>query len=257
MSSPQPQPPSTVLRVVSSPWTRLTVLGVLVVVAVTLTLGVEELSLGALRDNVEQLGAVGPLAWIGIYLVATVLLLPGTPFTIGAGVLFGPLVGAVTALVGATLGATASFLVGRGVGRSAVATLAGRRLQTIDRFLTERGLLSVLSVRLIPLFPFNLVNLVAGVTALRLRAYVIGTAVGIVPGTVLLAVSGGSIDDPTSPLFIGSVVGFAVLVVVTGLVGRRLRPAPEPSHAVVGTSDEPMPDVDAEPTTDRMPPCST
>ena len=235
MSTPPAAPPSAALRLVSSPWARLVVLGLL---------GVEELSLGALRDRVEQLGTAGPVAWIGIYAVATVLLLPGTPFTVAAGVLFGPLVGAVTALVGATVGATASFLVGRGVGRSAVATLAGRRLQTIDRFLTDRGLVSVLTVRLIPLFPFNLVNLVAGVTALRLRAYVVGTAVGIVPGTVLLAVSGGSIDDPGSPLFIGSVVGFIALVVVTGLLGRRLRPA----------STEPATD---EPTTDRKPPCST
>jgi uncharacterized membrane protein YdjX (TVP38/TMEM64 family) len=250
--SSQATSPSAVLRMVSSPWTRLVLLGLLVVAAVGLALGVEELSLGALRDRVEQLGAAGPLAWIGIYALATVLLFPGTPFTVGAGLLFGPVVGAGTALVGATIGATASFLVGRGVGRSAVATLAGRRLQTIDRFLTERGTMSVLTVRLIPLFPFNLVNLVAGVTALRLRAYVVGTAVGIVPGTVLLAVSGGSIDDPSSPLFIGSVVGFIALVVVTGLLGRRLRPA-----STAGATHGATHDASEEPTTDRVPPCST
>jgi uncharacterized membrane protein YdjX (TVP38/TMEM64 family) len=225
--------PPPMLRAIRSPWTRLVVLGLLIVAAVALAVGVEEFSLGALRDRVDGVGAMGPLVWIGIYALATVLLLPGTPFTIGAGVLFGPVVGAVTALVGATIGATASFLVGRGIGRSAVATLAGRRLEPIDRFLTDRGLVSVLTVRLIPLFPFNLVNLVAGVTALRLNAYVIGTAVGIVPGTVLLAVSGGSVDDPSSPVFIGSVLGFVALVAVTGLLGRRLFPA---GGATSGTS---------------------
>ena len=237
MSSTDSTPPSTVLRVVSSPWTRLVVLGLLIVAAVGLAVGVEELSLGALRDRVDALGALGPLVWVGLYAIATVLLFPGTPFTVGAGLLFGPFVGALTALVGATLGATASFLVGRGVGRSAVATLAGRRLQSIDRFLTERGLVSVLTVRLIPLFPFNLVNLVAGVTALRLRTYVVGTAVGIVPGTVLLALSGGSIDDPGSPLFIGSVVGIVALVIVTGLVGRRLRPAQQTAPSAPRSPD--------------------
>lgn len=226
MPSTDSSPATPLLRAMRSPWTRLVVLGLLVIAAVALAVGVEELSLAALRDRVDALGALGPLAWIAIYAIATVLLFPGTPFTVGAGLLFGPLVGALTALVGATIGATASFLVGRGVGRSAVATLAGRRLEAIDRFLTQRGLVSVLTVRLIPLFPFNLVNLVAGVTALRLRTYVVGTAVGIVPGTVLLALSGGSIDDPGSPLFIGSVAGFVALVVVTGLLGRRLRPAP-------------------------------
>ncbi len=78
-------------------------------------------------------------------------------------------------------------------------------------------------VRMVPLFPFNVLNLVSGVTALRFRDYVLATAVGIVPGTVLLAAAGGSIDDPTSPVFIGAVVGFVLLAVIGGLVARRMR----------------------------------
>ncbi|MCC5950214.1 MAG: TVP38/TMEM64 family protein [Nitriliruptoraceae bacterium] len=220
-------------RWLTSPWLRVGVLVALVAFALAISLGSDELSLGAIRSQVDELGALGPLAWIAIYLVATVLLLPGTPFTIGAGVLFGPVVGALTALVGATLGATASFLVGRGIGRGAVASLAGRRIQAMDRFLSERGFASVLLVRLVPLFPFNLVNLVAGVTALRLTPYVLGTAIGIVPGTVLLAVSGGSIEDPTSPLFLGSVAGFVLLVVVGGVAARRLRPTDDPASDTI------------------------
>lgn len=220
-----------VLRALTSPWLRLGVLAALVAVAVWLSVASEGLSLGAIRDTVADLGAIGPLVWVAIYLGATVLLLPGTPFTVGAGVLFGPVVGAVTALVGATLGASASFLVGRGVGREAVAGLAGRRVQAIDRFLSERGFVSVLIVRLVPLFPFNLVNLVSGVTALRFRDYVLATAIGIVPGTVLLAVSGGAIEDPTSPLFLGSVAGFVVLAVAGGVLARRMRPSAEPTES--------------------------
>jgi uncharacterized membrane protein YdjX (TVP38/TMEM64 family) len=206
----------------SSPWLRLGLLGVMVALAVVVALSADELSLGAVRETVGGLGAVGPFVYVGLYALVTVLLLPATPFTILAGVLFGPVAGSLVALGGATLGATLSFLVGRGIGRGAVEQLAGRRVQAVDAFLTERGFVSMLLVRLVPLFPFNVLNLVSGVTALRLRDYVLATAIGIVPGTVLLAAAGGSIDDPGSPVFIGAVVGFVLLAVVGGLAARTM-----------------------------------
>jgi uncharacterized membrane protein YdjX (TVP38/TMEM64 family) len=101
--------------------------------------------------------------------------------------------------------------------------LAGRRLEPIDRFLTHRGLVSVLTVRLIPLFPFNLVNLVAGVSGIRLWEYVMATAIGIIPGTIAYAALGGTIDDPTSPAFIGALLVFVVVTVAAGIAARRLR----------------------------------
>jgi len=206
-----------------SPWLRLGLLGVMVVLAAVVALSADDPSLHAVRGAVGALGAWGPLVYVGLYASVTVLLLPGTPFTILAGVLFGPVVGSIVALGGATLGATLSFSVGRGIGRSAVEQLSGRRAQAIDAFLAERGFVSMLIVRLVPLFPFNVLNLVSGVTALRFRDYVLATAIGIVPGTVLLAAAGGSIDDPTSPVFIGAVVGFVLLALIGGLVARRMR----------------------------------
>ncbi len=216
-------PRSGLVRALASPWLRLAILGVLIVVAVMIALSIDTASLSAVREAVAELGAVGPFALIVIYAVAMVALLPGTPFTVAAGVLFGPVLGSVTALVGATIGATLAFLVGRGIGRRAVEEVTGRRIAAIDRFLADRGFLAILMVRLIPLFPFNVVNLVSGVTGLTRRDYVLGTAIGIVPGTVLLAALGGSVDDPTSPLFISAAVGFVALTVIASLVARRLR----------------------------------
>lgn len=227
---PRPIEPSTVtttrplvIRVLASPWTRLVVLAVLIAFAAVLGATGGGLSLEAIRGTVEDLGMAAPVVYIVLYATVTVLLFPGTPFTVAAGLLFGPVVGSGIALVGATIGATLSFLVGRLIGRSAVERLAGRRVQAIDGFVATRGFVAILMVRLIPLFPFNVVNLVSGVTALRLRDYVLGTAIGIVPGTVLLAALGGSIDDPTSPAFLGALTGFIALTVVSGLVARRMR----------------------------------
>lgn len=229
MSAPERRPgsravtPGRIPRWLRSPWLRLGLLTLMVLLAAVVALTADDLSLGGVRDAVEEFGAGGPIVYVGLYALVTVLLLPGTPFTILSGVVFGPVVGSVVALVGATLGATVSFLVGRGIGRPAVEQLSGRRVRAIDAFLAERGFVSMLVVRLVPLFPFNVLNLVAGVTALRFRDYVLATAIGIVPGTVLLAAVGGSIDDPTSPMFIGAVVGFGLLAAIGGLVARRMQ----------------------------------
>jgi uncharacterized membrane protein YdjX (TVP38/TMEM64 family) len=221
--SDAPAPRPLLVRVLTSPWARLALLAAMIVAALVIAVTNDGFSLEGIRGTIDDLGMAAPLVYVLLYGVVTVLLLPGTPFTVGAGLLFGPVLGSVTALVGATLGATLSFLVGRVIGRSAVEQLAGRRVQAIDDFLSSRGFIAILMVRLIPLFPFNVVNLVSGITALKLRDYVLGTAIGIIPGTVLLAALGGSIDDPTSPLFLGALGGFVALTVVSGLVARRMR----------------------------------
>lgn len=218
-----PAPRPLLLRALTSPWARLALLGAMIVAAVVIATASDGASLAGVRATIDDLGMAAPFVYVLLYAVVTVLLLPGTPFTVAAGLLFGPILGSVTALVGATLGATLSFLVGRLIGRSAVEQLAGRRVQAIDDVLSSRGFVAVLMVRLIPLFPFNVVNLVSGVTALKLRDYVLATAIGIVPGVALLAALGGSIDDPTSPVFLGALAGFVALTVVSGLTARRMR----------------------------------
>ena len=218
-----PAPRPMLIRALTSPWARLGVLAAMIVTAVVIAATNDGFSLEGIRGTIDDLGMAAPLGYVLLYAVVTVLLFPGTPFTVAAGLLFGPVLGSATALVGAVLGATLSFLVGRLIGRSAVEQLAGRRVQAIDHFLSSRGVIAILLVRLIPLFPFNVVNLVCGVTALRLRDYILGTAIGIIPGTVLLAALGGSIDDPTSPVFLGALGGFVALTVVSGLVARRMR----------------------------------
>ena len=232
-----------VVELLRSPWTRLAVLVVLIGVGASLVMVADDLSVDGIRAVVEGIGPWASLVYVGLYVLATVILLPGTPFTVAAGVVFGPWLGLGVVLTGATLGATGSFLIGRAVGRDAVVQLAGRRVRAIDRALERNGLVSVLIMRLIPLFPFNVLNLVCGVTGLKLRDYIVGTAVGIIPGTALLVIAGGSIDDPTSPLFIGSVAGFAALAVVTSLIARRIRPADaeetDVSEVTVADSDEP------------------
>ncbi len=205
------------------PGVRAALLVPLVVAAAVASVRSESVGVAALRAAFDDLGLLGPLLFAVVYAVAAALLVPASPFTVAAGLLFGPVLGSVTALLGATAGATGAFLLGRGLGREAVERFGGRRVAALDRRLAERGFLALLLIRLVPLFPFNLVNVGAGVTGLTLRDYVLATVVGIVPGTIAFAALGGTIEDPTSPGFLAAIGVFIVVTVVAGLAARRMR----------------------------------
>jgi uncharacterized membrane protein YdjX (TVP38/TMEM64 family) len=224
-------PGEALLARLTSPAFRLAVLVPLVSSAAVFAVRADGLGVEALRQLFDGFGAAGPLVFAGAYAVAATLLLPAAPFTIGAGLLFGPVLGTVTALVGATVGATGAFLLGRVLGRGAVEQFAGRRVAALDHYLSRRGFVAVLTVRLVPLFPFNVISVVSGVTGIAVREYVLATAVGIIPGTVAYAALGGTIDNPTSPAFLGALAVFVLVTLAAGVASRRLRRSRELTEA--------------------------
>ncbi|MEU7353717.1 TVP38/TMEM64 family protein [Streptomyces albidoflavus] len=152
------------------------------------------------RQWVDSLGVWGPVVFAVVYALAVTALLPGSVLTASAGALFGLAVGAGAVLVGATAGAALSFGLARWLGRPVVARYAGSgRLARLDAFLTRRGFVAVLLVRLVPLFPFSVINYGAGVAGVRSSSYVTATALGIIPGTLVYTGLGGSLGDPGSP----------------------------------------------------------
>lgn len=231
---------STLLQVVTDPWVRLGILAAIVASVVVWSLQGDGVTIEGLRDQVDGLGAAAPAVYIGLYAVATTLLIPAAPFTVAAGLLFGPVPGTLIALAGATLGATGAFWLGRLLGRDAARQLGGRQVARIDRFLGERGFVAVLILRLVPLFPYNVINVSAGVTGLRTRDYVLATFVGIIPGTVVYVVLGGTVTDPTSPTFLGALAAFVVLTLAAGIAARRMRSGGPSTPADAAT--EPPPD---------------
>lgn len=216
---------TALLALLMSPWFRASALLGLLIVAGVLATRTQGLGVTALRAAFDGAGAGGPVLYAATYALAATLLLPGAPFTIAAGLLFGPVLGSATALVGAVAGATGAFWLGRALGRDAVARIAPHRLGRFDAVVARRGFAGLLLVRLVPLFPFNLVNVGSGVTGIAARDYVLATAVGIVPGTVVYAALGGTIDEPTSPAFLGALAAFVVVTALSWLAARRLRPA--------------------------------
>ncbi|MBI3993729.1 MAG: VTT domain-containing protein [Candidatus Lambdaproteobacteria bacterium] len=136
----------------------------------------------ALQAQLAQLGAWGPLGLFALWLVAPVLLVPGAPITLAAGALFGPLLGTVYSLIGATGGATLAFLLARYAGADWVERRARGRLAQLKSGVEAEGWRFVAFVRLVPLFPFNLLNYALGLTRLRLGEYVLATLLCMLPG---------------------------------------------------------------------------
>ncbi len=140
-------------------------------------------SLIALAHSLEAL-PLTPLAVIAGYVIAG-LLVPITLLIAATGIVFGPVMGAVYAIAGSLVSATASYWLGNWLGRDAVRALVGARINRLSKRIAQRGIVAVVIIRVLPIAPFTIINIVAGASHLLFRDYLIGTLVGMTPGIVL------------------------------------------------------------------------
>jgi uncharacterized membrane protein YdjX (TVP38/TMEM64 family) len=138
---------------------------------------------GHLEAELRGMGRWAPLVFIALYAAATVLFVPGSVMTLAGGALFGPLWGTLWNIIGAVLGATLAFVAARYIAADFVARRAGGRLKALVEGVEAEGWRFVAFVRLVPLFPFNLLNYALGLTRIRIAEYVIASAVCMLPGT--------------------------------------------------------------------------
>ncbi len=148
------------------------------------------LTLEGVFELIAWLGnhAWAPAIFVALYATATALAIPGTILTLAGGAIFGFAWGTILNLAGANLGANAAFLIARALGRDGVATLMGRNpnaLERLEQVATKHGFQGLLTLRLIPLVPFNVLNFGSGLLPIRWRSYALATLIGIVPGTAV------------------------------------------------------------------------
>jgi uncharacterized membrane protein YdjX (TVP38/TMEM64 family) len=144
----------------------------------------DQFDAAALENWVNSAGAAGPLVFMAIYAFVTVLFLPGSVITLVGGALFGPVWGTLWNLTGATIGASLAFLISRYLGADWVERRAGPRIKRLDDGVSAEGWRFVAFVRLVPLFPFNLLNYALGLTRIPFVAYVLATWVFMLPGAI-------------------------------------------------------------------------
>lgn len=142
----------------------------------------DRLDTAALEQWVTSAGIAGPLVFMGIYALGTVLFLPGSVLTLAGGALFGPVAGTFYSLTGATLGAVLAFLIARYLAQGWVAHKASGRMKQLLDGVDAEGWRFIAFVRLVPLFPFNLLNYALGLTRIRLLHYILASYLFMLPG---------------------------------------------------------------------------
>lgn len=225
-------------------WRRLLPLAVLAAaIALVFATGLHRhLNFDALRENRQALQgfvaanfAVAALVYVAAYAATAALSIPGAiVFTVAGGFLFGPWWGTALVVVGATAGATLLYLAARTALGDALRRRAGGLVTKLEAGFRENALSYLLVLRLVPLFPFWLVNLAAAVLGVPLATYVLGTFLGIIPGSYVFATVGaglGSVFDQggepslrgaLTPQVLTALVGLAVLSLLP-VAYKRLR----------------------------------
>lgn len=216
---------------------RLTAFAVAVVGAASIAVSAGP-DVETLRGWTTATGWVAPAAFVALYSVLTVALVPGSVLTLASGLLFGAVLGTALTVVGATAGATIAFVVARSAGRPAVERLVSGRTERVDTWLQGQGLAAVITLRLVPLVPFSAANYAAGLTRIRLKDFVVGTAVGILPGTVVYNLLGAHAADPTDPRFLGAMAALAALTIAGTARLRRSAATSTPRSAVASSSGD-------------------
>ncbi len=196
------------------------VLIVLGAIGLALTLGTPDIA--AMRARVDAAGVWAPALFLALYAGLALIPCPKALLTAAGGALFGLWAGAGLALTGALVGAVIAFGVGRLLGREAVDRLIRGRLARVDALLADHGLSAVLIVRLVPLVPFIAINYASGLSGVRFRHYALGSALGMVPGSLAYAALGAY---GTNPWGLAAAASFLLLLLTGGSWwARRLDP---------------------------------
>ena len=208
-------------------WRPILLLAVLVAILVLAKVFNVGEKLGALRDWIVTLGPWGPIVFLLIYIVAVVAALPGAAITIAAGALFGSVVGVILVNIGATIGASLAFLIGRYFAREGVANWLSKsdKFKKLDQLTEEHGDIMVALTRLVPIFPFNLLNYGFGLTKVPFWTYVFYTWSCTLPGTILYVVGADAVTSAFSQGKIpwALVVAFGVALVLLTFLVRSAR----------------------------------
>lgn len=207
---------------------RLVILLVIVAGITAAVIYREQFNAAALEDWVSSAGNAGPIVFMAIYIIGTVFFLPGTILTLAGGALFGPVLGTVYNLTGATIGAIISFLAARYLANDWVEKKTGGKLKQLKQGVEGEGWKFVAFVRLVPLFPFNVLNYALGLTRINFWHYSLATYLFMLPGAIAytyLGYVGREAIGGGEDIIKKSLLALALLAVASFLPGliKRIR----------------------------------
>lgn len=180
--------------------------------------------LDAVREVIDGAGAWAPMVYVALHVLLTLVPVSKNILALAAGALFGLTAGIALSWVATMVSAAVTFAIARRLGRAAVAEMTGERLHRAEALFSDEGFNAVVMARLTPVLPFAILNYGAGVSSIAWRPYLLGTAVGALPGSVGYAALGASAgSNVTVYVGAGVVAGLMFLAAFLAVRGRARR----------------------------------
>gem|GEM_PF-66012 len=175
-----------------------------------MNLGVDDI-----KNYVESFGKLGPIIYIIMFSLVPLTLFPDSILAISSGLIFGLVNGYIYTAIGALIGGTISFYISRKLGRNVVKKLTKEKLDKVENMINERGFFIVLMLRLIPLFPFDVISYGSGLTSIRYKDFILATFFGTIPGIFVFVNIGAQSVNIGSKSFYLSIAALILLLVVS------------------------------------------
>ncbi|GAA0104830.1 TVP38/TMEM64 family protein [Paraclostridium sordellii] len=194
----------------------LLILGTIICKILSMNIGVEDI-----RDYVSSFGRVAPLVYIIMFALVPLTLFPDSILAIGGGMVFGLFKGYIYTLIGALIGATISFYISRKLGRAFVKKLTKEKLDNIEELINSKGFFIVLILRLVPLFPFDIISYGSGLTSIKYKDFLLATIIGTIPGILVFTNIGAQSVNIGSNSFYISIMGLILLVLLSLILKNK------------------------------------
>ncbi|WP_270506421.1 TVP38/TMEM64 family protein [Paraclostridium sordellii] len=194
----------------------LLILGTIICKILSMNIGVEDI-----QDYVSSFGRLAPLVYIIMFALVPLTLFPDSILAIGGGMVFGLFKGYIYTLIGALIGATISFYISRKLGRAFVKKLTKEKLDNIEELINSKGFFIVLILRLVPLFPFDIISYGSGLTSIKYKDFLLATIIGTIPGILVFANIGAQSVNIGSNSFYISIMGLILLVLLSLILKNK------------------------------------
>jgi len=179
----------------------------------------------AMQEWFEGFGFWGYLIFVVVYVLAASFMLPAFPFTLVAGIVFGPILGGILSLIAATMGAAVAFIIARYVARDTIVSKFGSSpmFKKIDDGLRQNGVSFLILTRLVPVFPYNVQNYIYGLTQIKLATFVLVSFIFMAPGAMIYAFMAGMIvEEGITPMLAVYFAGAGVVLFLVSLIPKYI-----------------------------------
>lgn len=194
------------------------IFGLLFIILTVLKLDIDAVDI---KEYVNSFGKLAPIVYIIMFALVPLTLFPDSILAIGGGLIFGLGKGYLYTVIGALIGATLSFYISRKLGREFVKKLTKEKLDNIESMINSNGFFIVLMLRLIPLFPFDIISYGAGLTSVKYKDFIIATFLGTIPGILVFTNIGAQAVNIGSESFYLSIGALVLLVIMSMLLKNK------------------------------------